>query len=117
MAAEPEWRAKRLAEIWDRPATPAADLVAKQAQPAEVAAPYDARGHNPSTRLVSVRRRCDFDRVAIAAQRDNERCVIEVASLPMLARGLNSLEDPAVDADGMPTCAERNPIQINGGCP
>lgn len=33
----------------------------------------------------------------------------------MLARGLNSLEDPAVDADGMPTCAERNPIQIHGG--
>jgi hypothetical protein len=41
--------------------------------------------------------------------------VIEIASLPMLARGLDGLEDPAVGGDGVPTCAERNPIQINGG--
>jgi hypothetical protein len=114
LAAEPAGPANRIAEIRNRPAAPAADLVAKHAQAAEAATPDGAGGNHAATRPVSVRRRRDFDRVAIAIQLDNERRVIEVAALPMLPRGVNGLEDAAVEADGVTTSAERNPIQIHG---
>src|SRR4029450_6347512 len=58
----------------------------------------------------------DFDRVASALELDNERRVIEVASLAMLTRGFDGLEDAAVEADGVTTRAKRNPIQIQGCC-
>jgi hypothetical protein len=41
--------------------------------------------------------------------------VVEVASAPTLARGFDGLEDPAVEADGVTTRAERDPIQIDRG--
>ena len=110
VAGKPAGGADRLGEIRNRAATPAADLIAKQAQPADVAAADGARGHHPSTRLITVRRRRDFDRVAIAVQADDERRVIEVASWPMSARGLNGLEDPAVEANAVTTRPERNPM-------
>jgi hypothetical protein len=42
--------------------------------------------------------------------------VIEVASLPMLARGPDGLKNPAVEANGVATRAEWNPIQIHWCC-
>jgi hypothetical protein len=89
---------------------------AKQAQPADVAAPRDARANHGSTRLVSVRRRRQFDRVAIAVQLDNARYVMEAASLPMLARSFDGPEDPAVEADEVTGRAKRNPMKIQGVC-
>jgi hypothetical protein len=106
--------ADRRAEIRDGPTAPTADLVAKQAQPAEVAAPHSARGDHASVRLVSVRRGRDLDRVAIAFELNDERCVIEVASWPMLARGFDGLEDTAVETDAVTTRAEGNPIEVRG---
>jgi hypothetical protein len=104
----------RIAEIWDRPTTPAADLVAEQAQPAEVPAPDGARANHASACLVSVRRRRELDRVATSGQLDDEHCVVEVASWPMPARGCDGLEDPPVEADETTARSERNPIQRYG---
>jgi hypothetical protein len=89
IVGEPPWPAGRLIEIRNGPAAPAAHLVAKHAQPADVAAPHGTRCNHASTRLVIVRRRRDFDRVAITVQLDDERCVIEVALLPTLAGGFD----------------------------
>jgi hypothetical protein len=44
-----------------------------------VAAAHGSRGDHASTRLVGIRGRGDFDRVGIAVDLDNKRCVIEVA--------------------------------------
>src|ERR1700709_1892149 len=44
---------------------------------------------------------------------EDERRVVEVASLPVAARGFNGLEDPPVEADGGPARAERDPEQVN----
>jgi hypothetical protein len=54
--------------------------------------------------------------VAIAVHLDNERGVIEVTPSPMPARGFDRLEDAAVEADGVTTRAERNPIELHGCC-
>jgi len=116
IAGEPARPANRRAEIRNRPATPAADLVAKQAQPAHVAAPDSARANHASTCLVGVGRRRDFDRVVLAVALDDERCVVELGSPPMLASGFDGLEDPAIEADGVTSRAERNPIEIDGCC-
>jgi hypothetical protein len=40
--------------------------------------------------------------------------VIEVAPLSMLPRGLDGLEDPAIEAHAVAAGPERNPIQIHG---
>jgi hypothetical protein len=40
--------------------------------------------------------------------------VKEVASLPVLARGLDGLEDLPVEANGVTACSERNPEQVYG---
>ena len=113
-AGEPAGPADRLDEIRDGPAAPAADLVTKQAQPADRAAPDGARSDHSSARLVGVRRGRDLDRVALAVVIDDERCVVEVASWPMLTGGFDGLEDAAVEADAVTTRAERDPIQVHG---
>jgi len=86
IAAEPSGSVNGVAKIGNRPATPAANLIAENAQPAGVAAPDGAGGDNAAVRAVSVRRRGDLDRVAIAVELDDERRVIKVASSPMLAK-------------------------------
>jgi hypothetical protein len=53
VAGEQVGPADRRAEVRDGPTAPAADLVAKQAQPADAAAPDGARGHHASVRLVA----------------------------------------------------------------
>jgi hypothetical protein len=114
IVAQPARASHRLAEIRNRPAAPTADLVAKQAQPADVAAPDGARADHAPARLVGVGRRRELDRVATAIQFDDERRVVEVASLPMAPRRIDGLEDPAVEAHGVTARAERDPIQIHG---
>ena len=114
------WVPPTASPIRNRPATPAADLIAKQTQPADVAAADGTRANHASTRLVERPAKARLRSLSIAVQLDDERCVIEVASLPMLARGFDGLEDPAVEPDGMTTRAERNRTQIHGccvGCP
>jgi hypothetical protein len=108
--------ADRRAEVWDGPAAPAADLVAKEAQPAEVATPDGAHRDDAATRLVGVRRRRYLDRVAITVDHDDERGVEELAPLSMLAERVDRLEDPAVEADRMTARAQRDPIEIGGSC-
>jgi hypothetical protein len=49
----------------------------------------------PRPRAVGIRGRGDFDRVGIAVDLDTGRCVIEVASLLMLACSFESVEDAA----------------------
>jgi hypothetical protein len=116
ITGQPRRSADRLGEIRNGPTPPAAELIAKQPQPAEVATPHGTGGNDTSTRLVGVRRRREFDRVAIAGQRDDEHRVIEVASRPMPTRGFDGLEDPPVEANGATPRAEGNPKQIHGGC-
>jgi hypothetical protein len=116
IAREPAGPADRLTQIRYRPITPAAHLVAKHAQPPDVAAADGAGPDHASTRLVSVRRGRDLDRVAIAVEFDRERCVIDVASLSMPARSCDRLEDPAVEADGVTARAKRDPIEIDSCC-
>src|SRR5439155_13186782 len=108
----PRRPADRIAGTRKRPATAAADLVAKQPQPADEAAADGACGGHASTRLVGVRRRRELDRVAIVVQLDHQRGVIEVASCPTLRGGFDGLEDTPVEADAVATRAERNPVQI-----
>ena len=57
IAAESAGSADRVAEIRNRAAAPAADLVAKQPEPAGLAAADGAGGDDASARLISVRRR------------------------------------------------------------
>ncbi len=116
IAGEPVGPADRRAEIRDAPTAPAANLVAKQPPPADVAAPDGARGDHAPVLSVSVRRGRDFDRVAIAVELNNECRVIELASWPMLARGLDGFEDPTVEPDAVTTRAQGNPIEIGGRC-
>jgi len=114
---EPAGPADGLAEIRDGATPPAADLVAKQAQPADVAAPDGTRADHATTRLVGVRRRRQLDRVALAVAFDDERRVVEVASSPVLERGVHGLEDTAVEAHAVTTRAQRDPIELHGCCP
>jgi len=57
----------------------------------------------------------DFDRVAVSAEFDDDRGVVEVAAPPVPAGRLDGLEHPAVEPHGVTTRAERNPIQIHRG--
>jgi hypothetical protein len=117
VACHPAGRTHRLAQVRDRAAAPAADLVAKEAQPADEAAPDGARGYHSATGLVGVRRRSDLDRVAIASQLDDEGRVVEIAPWAMPARGVEGLENATVEPDGrVTTRAQRNPIEIKGCC-
>ena len=74
------------AEIRDRPAAPAADLVAKQAQPADVAAPDGARGRprlgSPRRRPARARSRSCSDRrpARRRAPRDRGRIVADAGA-------------------------------------
>jgi hypothetical protein len=77
--------ADRRAEVRDGPASPAADLIAKEAQPTEVATPDGPHRDDAAIRLVGVRRRRDLDRVAIAVDPDDQRGMEELAPLSMLA--------------------------------
>jgi hypothetical protein len=80
-----------------------------------VATPHGARGDHAPARLVGVGGGRELDRIALAVQLDDERRVIEIASLPMPARGFDRLEDAAVEADGVTARPERDPIQIRSG--
>jgi hypothetical protein len=115
VAGKPAGRADCFDEIGNRPATPAADLVAKETPPAQVPASDGASACDAPTRFVGVRRRRDLDRVPITVQLDHERRVVEVAAPATLERGCDRLEDASVEADrGVSTRAERNPVQIDG---
>jgi hypothetical protein len=114
VACHPAGRTHRLAQVRDRAAAPAADLVAKEAQPADEAAPDGAGGYHSATGLVGVRRRSDLDRVAIASQLDDEGRVVEIAPWAIPARGVEGLENATVEPDGrVTTRAQRNPIGIS----
>jgi hypothetical protein len=58
--------------------------------------------------------RRELDRVALTVALDDQRGVIEVASLAMLECGLHGLEDPAIEANRMTARAQRNPVQLRG---
>jgi hypothetical protein len=83
-----------LGQVRDRPAAPAADLVAEHAQPTQVTAPDRARAHDAATRFVRIRGGGDLDRVAVTIHLDDNRRVVQVAPRPTLPRGHDGLEDP-----------------------
>jgi hypothetical protein len=114
VAREAAGPAHRVAEIRNRSATPAANLVAEQTPAAQAATANCARADHASAGLVGVRRGRDLDRVAIAVELDDKRRVVEVTALPTLKRGFDGLEGQAVEANRMSPCTERNPIQIHG---
>ena len=112
---EPAGSLDGLAEVRDRSAAPAAELVAEQAQPPRDAGAHRAGGDHPAARLARVGRRRQLDREAIATEVDDQGRVIEVASRAALARRDEGLVDLAVEPDAMPARAERDPVEVDGG--
>jgi hypothetical protein len=112
---DPPRPADGFVEVGNRPASPAANLVAEQTPPAQQPAADGARGDHAAARLVTLPRRSHLDRVAIAVPIDDERGVVEVATRTMPARGLDRLVDTPVEADAVAARPERDPVQVNGG--
>jgi hypothetical protein len=79
-----------------------------------VSAPDGARADHAPAGLVGIRRGRQLDRVAIAVHLDDERRVVQVASLAVPAHSGDRLEQPAVEPDEVAARAERHPVEIHG---
>jgi hypothetical protein len=108
----------RLIDVRDRPAEPAPDFVAKEAQDAGKAAPDRAFGDHTSPRVPLVWGGGDLDHEAPVSKPNLETGVVEIERRTALEQGLNAFIGLAVEAHETAAArrprAKRKPVEVNG---
>ncbi|MFL5889391.1 MAG: hypothetical protein ACJ76M_09930 [Solirubrobacteraceae bacterium] len=103
-----------LGDVGNLSATPDADLVAKDPEPAGRATADGASGDDAPIGGAQVRDRCLLDHVRLLQELDLEGGVVEVAPRTPLDARRERLVDATIEPDEVAARAERQPVEIDG---